>query len=84
MAPTWTDATFPLASWPLSSTLSGEVTSSGVFVPVSSHYLARVGPTADRRRRSRVKRFAPAVSRCQVRCDGRDNTGLLQKYERAA
>ena len=71
------------------STLSGEVTSSHVLAPMSSHCLAWVAATADSRAKSpatkriastvwplaMVKVLAPSsASRCQVRWDGRDNT----------
>ena len=47
-APMWTDATAPFTNWPLTRTLSGEVTSSNVLVPVSSHCFAWVATTDDR------------------------------------
>jgi hypothetical protein len=51
MALMWTEeVTAPFASRPLTSTLSGEVTSSSVFVPVSSRCFARAANRAPQAR----------------------------------
>src|SRR5581483_5604044 len=47
IAPIWTEATAPFRRRPLTRILSGEVTSSQVLVPVSSHCFAWVATTAD-------------------------------------
>src|SRR5260370_39781239 len=62
MARIWTEAAAPFARSPLIRMLSGEVTSSHLLLPVSSHCLACVATTADSPAKSpTTKRIASTV-----------------------
>ena len=82
MAPTCDDATAPFFSHPLTRMLSGEVTSSQVFVPVSSHCFACVATTAEAQELARLaerKRLITAVG-----LQARVNPALIYLREQIA